>query len=120
MVTRSVDAVFGASSYLDSGLRAGRARAWSSYFSVMPLVRMLHVFALNILEFNLAILNPFSHQLIQLVETFIISLLIVGFCTFFHLVVVYHVRVRILMIFVNYHVFKGILRFLLVFRYSAR
>lgn len=91
MVTCGADAVFrGASCHLNSGLRAGGARAWSSNFSVMSFLRMLHVFALNVLKFNLAILNTIAHMLIQLIKTFVISLLIIRFCTFFNLVVVYH------------------------------
>jgi hypothetical protein len=115
VVARRVDAVFGASGDLDSRLRARGAGGWCSHFSVMTLLRMLHVFGLNVLEFNLAILNAFAHKLIQLIKTFIISLLIIRFCPFFHLVVVYHVRFHIRMIFINYHIFKGILRFLFIF-----
>lgn len=67
VVACSADTIFGATSYLNSGLRTRRARTWSSNLSVIAFVRMLHVFTLDVFKFNLVILNSLLHKLIQLV-----------------------------------------------------
>ena len=77
---------------------------------------MLHVLALDVLVFNLIILNGILHQLIQLVEGF--PLLVVRLSSLLHLVVVNHMWVHARLILLSH--LEGVLTLLLLLLASAR
>ena len=107
VMARSADTILWASRDLDSWLRARRTRAWSSHFSMIAFVGMLHVFTLDVFILNLVILNSVLHELIQLVEG--LPLLVVWLRPLLDLVVV-GVHTRVVLI---YHL-ERVLRLLLL------
>jgi hypothetical protein len=100
--------VLGPASHLNSGLGAAGPRAWRSHLSVIALLRMLHVFTLDVLVFNLVILKSLLHELVQLVQA-LIPLLVVALGPLLHLVVVHHVIVRARVTFVHLEAVLGLL-----------
>ena len=108
-----------APSHLHSGLRPRRARGWSSDLAMVALLGVLHVLALNVLVFNLCILNTltFVHELVKLIEAAIgvtSALIVVRLGPLLHLVVVDNVGVHAWMILINKHILETILRLLLL------
>ena len=83
---------------------------------MIALVRMLHVLALDVLVFNLVILNCVLHELIQLVER--LTLLVVRLSSLLHLVVVDNMWVHTRVILLSH--LEGVLRFLLLLLATAR